>query len=109
MKTKRPIHDELKTQALSDPEIKMAYDELEEEFVLIEELIRARKVAHKTQEDIARNMHTTVSAISRIESGGGTKRHSPSLSTLRRYARALGCTLKIKLVPMKQLHDIHGN
>jgi hypothetical protein len=31
-----------------------------------------------------------------LESGGG--KHSPSLATLRKYARALGCRLELRLV-----------
>lgn len=100
MKTnKRPTHDAFKSKALKDPEVKKAYDDLEEEFALVAELIRARKIKGKSQKDVAKAMHTSPSAISRLEAGFGRERHSPSLETLRRYANAVGCCLSIKLIP----------
>jgi transcriptional regulator with XRE-family HTH domain len=41
-------------------------------------------------------MGTTKSAISRLESAG---KHTPSVGTLQRYAKAVGCEIKIELVP----------
>jgi transcriptional regulator with XRE-family HTH domain len=82
---------------LSDPEVKGAYDEMQPEF----DLLRARLKAGKTQDEVAQLMRTTKSVVSRLENGGGKKRHSPSLDTLRRYAKALGYELKIQLVPHK--------
>jgi transcriptional regulator with XRE-family HTH domain len=38
-------------------------------------------------------------AIARLESGGGSKKHSPSIATLRKYAKAVNCRLQITLVP----------
>ena len=43
-------------------------------------------------------MGTTKSAVSRLEAVG---KHAPSISTLKRYARAVGCQLEIKLVPVR--------
>ena len=37
-------------------------------------------------------------AVARLEAGGGSKKHSPSIGTFRRYARAVGCRLEVKLV-----------
>lgn len=98
---KRPTHQSFKNKALKDPEIKKAYDDLEEEFALVAELIRARKMKGKSQKEVAKAMHTSPSAISRLEAGFGRERHSPSLDTLRRYANALGCYLSIKLIPIE--------
>ena len=36
--------------------------------------------------------------ISRLEATG---RHAPSLTTLKKYAAAVGCVLQVKLVPQK--------
>ncbi len=47
-----------------------------------------------TQEDLAFRMGTSVSAISRLESGF----HLPSLETLRKLAAALGGKVKIDIV-----------
>ena len=41
-------------------------------------------------------MGTTKSAVSRLEAAG---RLSPSVSTLKKYARAVGCEVEIRLVP----------
>ncbi len=91
-------HEEMINKMLSDPETKKAYDELEPEFAML----HARLNAGKTQEDVAKLMHTTKSVVSRLENGGGKKGHSPSIDTLRRYAEALGLELKILLVPHRQ-------
>jgi ribosome-binding protein aMBF1 (putative translation factor) len=47
-----------------------------------------------TQEDLASRMRTSVSAISRLESGF----HIPSLETLRKLAAAVGGRVKIDIV-----------
>jgi transcriptional regulator with XRE-family HTH domain len=41
-------------------------------------------------------MGTTKSAVSRLESA---VKHAPSLTTLKKYAQAVGCDLKIKFIP----------
>lgn len=41
-------------------------------------------------------MGTTKSAVSRLESAG---KHTPSVGTLQRYAKALGCEFEIEFVP----------
>jgi len=41
-------------------------------------------------------MGTTKSAVSRLKSAG---KHTPSVGTLQRYAEAVGCDIKIELVP----------
>lgn len=94
-------HDEMIKRMLSNPEVKAEYDALADEFALFDECLKARKRAGLTQEEIAARMGTKAPAVARIEAGGGKKRHSPSIATLRRYADAVGCKLKIKLVPCK--------
>ncbi len=73
-----------------------AYDELEEEYALVKEMLSARARVGLSQEAVAERMGTTKSAISRLEAAG---KHSPSLSTLKKYAQAVGCHLEIKFVP----------
>lgn len=98
--TYKPVSfEKFKEEALRDPAVKSGYDELEEEFSLIAELIKARKIARKTQQDVAKSMHTSQAMIARIENGFSEKRNSPTLGTIRRYARAVGCRLSIKLIP----------
>jgi len=75
-----------------------AYDALELEYLVAAQLLKARARAGLTQDAVAERMGTTKSAISRLESAG---KHTPSIATLRRYAEAVGCDLKVKLVPQK--------
>jgi predicted transcriptional regulator len=94
-------HDDMIEKMLSDPAVKAAYDDLEDEFALFDEVLKARKRTGLTQAEIAARMGTKAPAVARLESGGGSKRHSPSIATLRRYAEAVGCKLKIELVPIQ--------
>ena len=75
-----------------------AYAALELGYQVADQLLRARARAGLTQDAVAERMGTTKSAISRLESAG---KHTPSLSTLRRYALAVGCNIQVKLVPQK--------
>ena len=92
-------HDAMLKEWQQDPAFQQEYDALEAEFLLFDELLRARKAAGLTQSDIANRMGTKTSAIARLEAGGGSKKHSPSITTLRKYAEAVGCRLEIRLVP----------
>ncbi len=93
-------HDEMVAAWMEDPEFEKEYDALEEEFALYESLLQARHLAGLTQADVAERMGTKAPSVARLESGGGSKRHSPSVSTLRKYAEAVGCRLEINLVPL---------
>ena len=75
-----------------------AYDSLELEYQVAEQMLNARAKAGLTQDAVAERMGTTKSAISRLESAG---KHTPSLATLKRYAKAVGCELQVKLVRTK--------
>jgi transcriptional regulator with XRE-family HTH domain len=76
---------------------KEAYEALEVEYTLAHEMLAARTRAGLTQEAVAARMGTTKSAVSRLESAG---KHAPSVASLKKYADAVGCTLKIELVPI---------
>ena len=89
-------HKELKTHALKHEDVKAEYDRLEEEFILLDEFLKARSAAGMSQAEVAEKMGTTQSAVARLESGKG--RHSPSLAILRKYAHALGFRVDLKLV-----------
>ena len=73
-----------------------AYDALEAEYALAHEMLSARTRAGLTQEAVADRMGTTKSAVSRLESAG---KHAPSVASLKKYADAVGCTLKIEFIP----------
>ena len=92
-------HEQLRKKLLSDPKVKAEFDSLKEEFSLFDELLNARMQAGLTQAEVARRMGTKTPAVARLEAGGGNKKHSPSISTLHKYARAVGCHLEIMLIP----------
>jgi DNA-binding XRE family transcriptional regulator len=75
-----------------------AYDAIAPEYEVITQLLRARTRAGLTQDVVAERMGTTKSAVSRLEGSG---KHAPSLTTLRKYAQAVGCELQVRLVPQK--------
>lgn len=91
-------HDQMIQEWKQDPTFLREYDTLEAEFLLFDELLHARKEAGLTQAEVADRMGTKPSAIARLEAGGGSQKHSPSIATLRKYAEAVGCRLEIKLV-----------
>ena len=78
-----------------------SYDALETEYALAHEMLSARTRAGLTQEAVADRMGTTKSAVSRLEGAG---KHSPSMASLKRYADAVGCKLKIEFIsqPIKR-------
>ena len=87
--------NELKKRYMEDPEFRKEYALVDEEYALVETLVRARTAANLTQAEVARRIGTTQSAIARLEGG----RVSPSFATLRRYAEATGTRLTVGLVP----------
>lgn len=85
-------------KSATDPDFKAAYDALEDEFAALSALLKARKEAGLTQADVALRMGVSQPVLARIESSLGKRDHSPSLSTLRRYAQACGKKLVIQMV-----------
>jgi transcriptional regulator with XRE-family HTH domain len=77
---------ELKKKALENQEVKNAYDDLDVEFKLINQLIHMRKAAGLTQEEVANRMATKKSNICRLEKFGA----QPKISTIQKYAKACG-------------------
>ncbi|MGY1660336.1 helix-turn-helix domain-containing protein [Geodermatophilus sp. SYSU D00705] len=65
---------------------------------LIEELVRARRESDLSQTDVAARMGTSQSAVARLESGELDAR----LSTLERYAAALGRTVDWQVRPSEE-------
>jgi transcriptional regulator with XRE-family HTH domain len=94
-------HNELVKKMLNKPAVKAAYDAQAEEFALLDELLSARRRAGLTQAQVAQKMGTKTPAVARLEAGGGSKRHSPSVATLRKYAEAVGCRLEVRLRPRR--------
>jgi transcriptional regulator with XRE-family HTH domain len=92
-------HKALVKKMLEQPAVKAEYDAQADEFALLDELLKARRQAGLTQAQVAARMGTKSPAVARLEAGGGSRRHSPSVATLRKYAQAVGCRLEIRLLP----------
>jgi DNA-binding XRE family transcriptional regulator len=95
-------HDEMVAEWMKEPAFRAEFNVLEEEFQLLREMLHARKRAGLTQEDVAMRMGTKAPAIARLEASGARDKSSPSVSTLRKYAHAVGCTLEIHLKPFSK-------
>src|SRR5437763_8086178 len=92
-------HKAFVKKMLRQPAVKAEYDTQAEEFALLDELLKARRQAGLTQAEVAARMGTKTPAVARLEAAGGSQQHSPSVATLRKYARAVGCRLEIQLRP----------
>ena len=85
---------EMKAEMMKDPEFAAAYAEADAEYSVIEAMIAARTAAGLTQAEVAARAGTTQSAIARLEGGSV----SPTVETLRKYAKAVGKRLKVEMV-----------
>jgi transcriptional regulator with XRE-family HTH domain len=83
--------EEVAKEWMKDPAFVAAYDALEDEFAVASALIKARRDADMTQEQVARAMGTTQAVVARLESS----RTMPSTRTLERFAKATRTRLRI--------------
>ena len=84
---------------LKNPAVKAEVKKLNsEEFAILDQILAARKEAGLTQAQVAKRMGTQAPAVARLESALLTGKHSPSLTTLRKYAAALGKKVELHLV-----------
>ncbi|MEO5344323.1 MAG: helix-turn-helix domain-containing protein [Gammaproteobacteria bacterium SHHR-1] len=95
---------ELKTELLNDPKAQAEYERLGPEYALARELIAARARAGLSQSDLAERMHTSQSAVARMESG----KTLPSLRSLSRYAEATGCKAVVRLEAQRPETNPHS-
>lgn len=93
-----------RARALARPDVKMAYEELDEEFEFLDQVLKARAETGLTQAEVAARAGTTQSAIARLESA--ELRHSPSIATLRKYAKALGYRVQIRLIKQERKREV---
>ena len=63
-------------------------------------MLKARKRAHLTQDEVATRMGTSKAVIARLVSAG----HKPSLRSIERYAAATGHKIEWRLVPDNVKH-----
>ena len=100
IKKNKPLsHKQMVNKMLQKQAVKEELDRLNrEEFAILDQILAARKAAGLTQAQIAERMGTQAPAIARLENSLATGKHSPSLSTLRKYAAALGKRVELRLV-----------
>lgn len=96
---KPTTHKKMVDKLLKNPAVKVEVEKLNlEEFAILDQILAARKAAGLSQAQVAKRMGTQAPAIARLESALATGKHSPSLSTLRKYAAALGKRVELHLV-----------
>ena len=93
----RPSFEDFKKEALTQPGVKADYERLAPAYDLRRKLIAIRLAAGFTQEQMADALKTQKSNISRLENLNS--KISPTLSTIERYANAVGYRLEINFVP----------
>jgi ribosome-binding protein aMBF1 (putative translation factor) len=85
--------DHFLEEELRDPEFRAAYEDAAARSALLRALVNRRGERGISQSEVAARMGTTQSAVSDLERGAT----DPRLSTLQRYARALGYQLSVQL------------
>lgn len=83
----------LKKKAFKNKAVKEAYDDLELEFSIIDQIIQKRIQKGMSQKDLAQKIGTKQPAVARFESGY----YNPSVSFLKKVSKALGGKLTIKI------------
>ncbi|MGH3489287.1 MAG: helix-turn-helix domain-containing protein [Actinopolymorphaceae bacterium] len=78
---------------LQDPAFAAAYEDAHARADLLAGCVRLRKESGVTQAQVARAMGTTQSAVSDLEAGAT----DPQLTTVQRYARAVGGRLEVSV------------
>jgi len=76
------------------PELRQAYEESEPAYLLSSAMLRARSDLGITQAELARRMGTSQSVVSRLENMDS----SPTLRTVVKVAKALGCEVELRFV-----------
>jgi len=99
-KTIKPLsHKQMVTKMHKKSTVKAELAKLnQEELLILDEILAARKTAGLSQAQVAKKMGTKASSIARLESSLASGKHSPSLSTLKKYAAALGKRVQIHLI-----------
>ena len=84
-------HQDFMKELLRDADFKAEYDALEPEYQLMVAALEARKRQNLTQSQLARLVGTSQANISKLENG----ELNPSISFLKRFAKA--CDMKLSL------------
>ena len=91
-------HDEVVAKLLRRPGVRKEVERIErEEGAVLDILLKARQEAGLTQAQVAERMGTQAPAVARLERALATGKHSPSVSTLRKYVKACGKRLVLEV------------
>ena len=91
-------HDQLIKKLLRPPRVRVEVERIErEESALLDALLKARQEAGLTQSQVAARMGTQAPAVARLELGLASGKHSPSIATLRKYVKACGKRLVLRV------------
>ncbi len=82
-------------QLMENKSFKAKFDEGYKNFIISEKIAELRHKAHLTQEQLAKKVHTTKSAISRYESNSY---NGYSVSLLQKIASACGADLRVSFI-----------
>ncbi len=91
-------HDKLIRKLMARPGVRAEVARIErEEAALLDALLKARQEAGLTQAEVAARMGTHAPAVARLERSLSTGKHSPSIATVRKYVKACGKRLVLRV------------
>lgn len=91
-------HDQVVKKLMQRPGVRAEVERIErEESALLDALLKARQEAGLTQAEVAELMGTQAPAVARLERSLATGKHSPSVATLRKYVKACGKRLILRV------------
>ena len=85
---------EYRDRKLQEPEFKQAYEDLEVEYTIMNEMLKLREKSGMSQSQLSKRTGITQPDISRLENG----KANPSIATLKKLARAFGKKLQVQFV-----------
>lgn len=86
-------------EMLESPAARAAFEDAQSRHAVIDDLLELRRSFELTQSEVARRMGVKQPTISGFESEGS----DPRVSTVQRYARALGWRLRMTLEPAPEV------
>ena len=91
-------HDQLIKKLMRRRGVRSEVERIErEEGALLDALLKARQQSGLSQAQIAARMGTHAPAIARLERALATGKHSPSIATVRKYVKACGKRLVLRV------------
>ena len=91
-------HSQLVGKLMRRPAVRAEVERMErEEGARLDVLLKTRQKAGLTQAQVAERMGTHAPAVARLERALATGKHSPSIATVRRYVKACGKRLVLRV------------